>query len=145
MNTFDVESPIHVAVTEVIKAYFSGEIKGDEGDLRKMVRGLQEALAQPNGLTIKQGPDPLYPTREAAILAPGDVYVHKDGGVYRRLGDFMYAGNGADDGKTCHLYEHLFPHKHGVYGRPADEFNSRVETDAGIVSRFTPAREMSAC
>lgn len=77
---------------------------------------------------------PLYPTRDAALNAPGRVYLHFKGGVYRlltyvraaeplpdveRLTETWEGGRPAED---LVIYEHLWPHGHQHYVRPAAEF-----------------------
>lgn len=62
---------------------------------------------------------PLYPTKEAAYAAEGEIYQHYKGGVYRLLArDVQHS----ETGEIGVLYEHLWPHNHGFWFRPQDMF-----------------------
>lgn len=98
---------------------------------------------------------PLYPTRDAALNAPGRVYLHFKGGVYRlltyiradeplpdveRLTETWEGGRPSED---LVIYEHLWPHGHQHYVRPAAEFydhgaEGREGAEGQMDRRFTP-------
>lgn len=70
---------------------------------------------------------PLFTTKEEALSAPGEVYQHYKGGVYRLLQrDVKHA----ETGELGVVYEHLWPHNHTLFFRPQDIFFSK--TDDGI-------------
>ena len=133
MTAYTIQSPLHRAAADAVLAFFASTDREAEG-LSAALGKLREALEQPNSLTIKAGPEPLYPTREAALAAPGEVYAHRKGGVYRVVGRFMWANSGPQDEKEALLYEHLFPNAHALYGRTGDEF---FEIDPSAGPRFT--------
>lgn len=62
---------------------------------------------------------PLYATEAEALAAPGDVYRHYKGGIYRVLHSNV---RHSEDLSTGVVYEHLWPHAHGVWYRPAALF-----------------------
>lgn len=99
---------------------------------------------------------PLCATRAEALCSEGLVYVHWKGGVYRLL---TYVRRGeeipdavaivptwGDEGLPLQdlvVYEHLWPHAHQYYVRPASEFfdhEARTPQDAATrnLRRFTP-------
>jgi len=47
------------------------------------------------------------------------LYLHKKGGLYRKL----YDARSSEDERAVVVYEHLWPHPRGVWVRPADQFN----------------------
>ena len=67
---------------------------------------------------------PLFATREEALNAPGWIYTHFKGGVYRRLMDAR--DTTTDPPREVVVYEHLWPHQHGFWTRPIDEFEGVV-------------------
>lgn len=67
--------------------------------------------------------NPLYTTKEEAYAAPGEIYQHYKGGVYRVL---QRGVKNTETGELGVLYEHLWPHEHTVYWRPEGIFFSRT-------------------
>lgn len=62
---------------------------------------------------------PLYPTKEAAYAAEGEIYQHYKGGVYRLVQrDVKHT----ETGEIGVVYEHLWPHDHGFWFRPQEMF-----------------------
>ncbi len=47
-----------------------------------------------------------------------ELYLHKKGGLYRKLLD----ARSSEDESAVVVYEHLWPHKRGVWVRPANQF-----------------------
>ncbi len=62
---------------------------------------------------------PLYPTEAEALAAPGEVYRHYKGGIYRLLFKGVLHTENKELGV---VYEHLHPNPPGVYFRPQDMF-----------------------
>lgn len=83
-----------------------------------------------NTFVIADGP--LFETREDAIKADGEIFHHvKGGGIYRRIGSGLYAGDACAetlDRVSMSIYEHLWPHKHSIFIRPDSEFEEIVTT-----------------
>jgi len=52
------------------------------------------------------------------LCRTNDIYLHKKGGLYRKLYDARHS----DDESAVVVYEHLWPHKRGVWVRLADQF-----------------------
>lgn len=74
----------------------------------------------------------LYATRYLALAAPGEIYEHFKGGIYRVL-------HRSTDGQGTEWidYEHLWPHRHGTARRPTVEFFEVVERDGRVMRRFS--------
>jgi hypothetical protein len=66
---------------------------------------------------------PLYPNEAAALAAEGEIYKHFKGGVYRLIQRDIKNSETLQSGV---LYEHLWPHNHGFWWRPADVFFSTL-------------------
>lgn len=67
---------------------------------------------------------PLFATKEEALAAPGEIYQHYKGSVYRLV------ARGAQHSETLEkgvVYEHLWPHDHGFWFRPESIFFSTLE------------------
>lgn len=62
---------------------------------------------------------PLFATREDALSAPGEIYEHYKGGIYRLVQRDVRHSETLETGV---LYEHLWPHDHGFWFRPAELF-----------------------
>ena len=62
---------------------------------------------------------PLYASREEALQAPGEIYQHYKGGVYRLVERDVRHSETLEVGV---LYEHLWPHDHGFWFRPENLF-----------------------
>lgn len=67
---------------------------------------------------------PLFTTREEALAAPGEIYQHYKGGVYRLVQRDVRHSETSEIGV---LYEHLWPHDHGFWFRPQDLFFGTLE------------------
>lgn len=67
---------------------------------------------------------PLYDTKEQALAAPGEIYLHYKGGVYRLLNKDVRHSETLEMGV---LYEHLWPHAHGYWYRPDAIFFGTLE------------------
>lgn len=64
---------------------------------------------------------PLYATKEEAYAAPGEIYQHYKGGVYRiHLHDVEHS----ETGEAGVVQEHLWPHAHQFKWRPKSVFES---------------------
>lgn len=76
-------------------------------------------------------PDALYKHREDALKAPGQIYTHFKGGIYRKLGRVKYqAGDFVpEQGDTLVIYEHIFPHEHSLFARTDKDFRQIVQKD----------------
>ena len=62
---------------------------------------------------------PLFKTREEALAAPGEIYHHYKGGIYRLVQrDVKHT----ETGEIGVMYEHLWPHNHGFWFRPQEMF-----------------------
>lgn len=67
---------------------------------------------------------PLYPTKEEAYAAPGEIYQHYKGGVYRLVQcDVKHT----ETGEMGVVYEHLWPHNHTFFFRPQEMFFGKNE------------------
>lgn len=62
---------------------------------------------------------PLFSSREEALAAPGEIYAHYKGGVYRLVERDVTHSESLEKGV---LYEHLWPHAHGFWFRPTELF-----------------------
>lgn len=62
---------------------------------------------------------PLYATEAEALAAEGDIYKHYKGGVYRLVRRDVKNSETLEVGV---LYEHLWPHDHGIWWRPEELF-----------------------
>ena len=61
----------------------------------------------------------LFKTEEGALSAPGEIYKHYKGGVYRLVQRGVRHSETMEVGV---LYEHLWPHDHGFWFRPQELF-----------------------
>ena len=68
---------------------------------------------------------PLYDTKEKALAAPGEIYQHYKGGVYRLV---QRGVRHSETLETGVLYEHLWPHNHGFWFRPEGIFFGTLES-----------------
>jgi hypothetical protein len=66
---------------------------------------------------------PLYPTKEAACAAPGEIFQHYKGGVYRLVRRDVKHSETLEVGV---VYEHLWPHEHGYWFRPESLFFGKL-------------------
>lgn len=72
----------------------------------------------------------LFASEADALNAPGTVYRHYKGGIYRVL--FPHVKH-TENNEYGVVYEHLYPNPHGVYFRPQTMF---FGTTDGGVQRF---------
>lgn len=66
----------------------------------------------------------MFATEAEALAAEGDIYKHYKGGVYRLV------RRGVKNSETLEvgvLYEHLWPHDHGIWWRPEELFFGKLE------------------
>ena len=66
---------------------------------------------------------PLFATEEEALAAPGEIYRHYKGGVYRLV------SRGVKHSETLEVgvvYEHLWPHEHEFWYRPEEMFFGKL-------------------
>ncbi len=62
---------------------------------------------------------PLCGSETEALTAPGEIYKHYKGGVYR----LVHRGvKHSETGEVGVLYEHFWPHEHGYWFRPEELF-----------------------
>lgn len=81
------------------------------------------------------GETPLFTTKEEALAAPGEVYQHYKGGVYRLVQrDVKHT----ETGEIGVMYEHLWPHDHGFWFRPQEMF---FGMNAAGEERFTLVKQ----
>ena len=66
-------------------------------------------------------PLPLYPTETQALAAPGEIYRHFKGGIYRVV---LRGVKHSERDEVGIVYEHLWPHDHGFWYRPESIFSS---------------------
>lgn len=75
----------------------------------------------------------LYESEAAALSAPGEIYRHYKGGMYRLVArDVMHT-------ETLELgvvYEHLWPHKHAYFFRTQEMFFDTLPAEKGGGPRF---------
>lgn len=90
----------------------------------------------------KPHPDSLYKNETEALAAPGDIYRHYKGGIYR---EFFLATVASDlkEGDEVVVYEHLYPNEHGFFVRSDTEFSGNVvKTDCSQPRfRFVPKNQ----
>jgi len=60
---------------------------------------------------------PLFATKEEALAAPGEIYQHYKGSVYRLVEREVKHSETLELGV---VYEHLWPHDHGFWYRPQE-------------------------
>ena len=70
----------------------------------------------------------LYPTEEEALAAPGELYRHFKGGIYRIVMRGVKDSETLEDGV---IYEHLWPHEHRFWYRLESSFNE-PRPDGGV-------------
>ena len=70
-------------------------------------------------INMEQKETSLFATKEEAYAAPGEIYQHYKGGVYRLVQRDVTHSETLEKGV---LYEHLWPHSHGYWFRPTDLF-----------------------
>jgi hypothetical protein len=68
---------------------------------------------------VSMGEAPLYASKEQALSAPGEIYQHYKGGVYRLVHKGVHHSETLETGV---VYEHLWPHTHGFWYRPESIF-----------------------
>ncbi len=68
---------------------------------------------------------PLFDTEEEALRAEGEIYKHYKGGVYRLIKRGVRHSETLEVGV---LYEHLWPHDHGLWFRPESLFFGTLES-----------------
>lgn len=83
----------------------------------------------------------LFPTREEALLAAGDVRAHYKGGVYRKL----FTAIDCDTSTRKSIYEHLHPHPHEYYSREDSEFEGQLEDDKPRFEIINPSLTPASC
>ena len=71
-----------------------------------------------------QNESPLFPTKEEALAAPGEIYQHYKGGVYRLIQRDVKHSETLELGV---VYEHLWPHNHEFWYRPQELFFGKNE------------------
>lgn len=71
----------------------------------------------------------LYHHRDDALAAPGAIYDHFKGGIYRKLGRFVYQEGDfvPKQGDLMVAYEHIYPHEHGMFVRTDKDFRQTVD------------------
>lgn len=68
--------------------------------------------------------NPLYKSKEEAYAAPGEIFQHYKGGVYRLVArDVKHT----ETGELGVVYEHLWPHTHSYFFRPQEMFFGKNE------------------
>lgn len=67
---------------------------------------------------------PLFKTEKEALAAPGPIYRHYKGGIYRLV---QRGVRHSETGEVGVLYEHLWPHDHGFWFRPEALFFGNLE------------------
>lgn len=74
-------------------------------------------------------PNALYHHRDDALAAPGAIYDHFKGGIYRKLGKFIYQEGEfvPQQGDVMVAYEHLYPHEHSLFIRTDKDFRQTVK------------------
>ena len=76
---------------------------------------------------MKASPEALYSNEAEALNAPGDIYKHYKGGVYRRHFTVTAATDTPiQNGDELVLYEHIHPNEHGFFVRLPSEWNEQV-------------------
>ena len=65
--------------------------------------------------------EPLFSTEADALQAPGEVYRHYKGGIYRIV---LRGVTHTESGEVGVVYEHLWPHAHQYWFRPENIFFS---------------------
>lgn len=80
----------------------------------------------------------LYPTEAAALQAPGKIVRHYKGGIYRIISENAKHSETMEEGV---MYEHLWPHQHGFWFRPAALFWGSLEPEKGGGPRFVVVKE----
>jgi hypothetical protein len=83
-------------------------------------------------------PPPLYPTEAEALAAPGKIVRHYKGGIYRIVSKNARHSETLEEGV---VYEHLWPHQHGFWFRPAALFWGTLPADKGGGPRFKITKE----
>lgn len=76
------------------------------------------------GTEMSMDQAPLYGTKEQALAAPGEIYQHYKGGVYRLIQKGVQHSERLEAGV---FYEHLWPHAHGYWYRPESVFFGTLE------------------
>jgi hypothetical protein len=79
--------------------------------------------------------EPLYTTEAEALHAPGEIYRHFKGGIYRIV------QRGVKDSETLEpgiVYEHLWPRAHAFWYRPESSFFSKLDNGE---TRFRPLKK----
>lgn len=62
---------------------------------------------------------PLFATESEALAAPGELYRHHKGGIYRLVQQGVVH---SETGEIGVVYEHLWPHAHRFWYRPQELF-----------------------
>ena len=76
-------------------------------------------------------------TEDEALNLPGQVYRHYKGGIYRVLFEALHT----ETEEVLVIYEHLWPHEHRHFARPAAMFYGTLENGK---NRFEPIRHAHA-
>ena len=61
----------------------------------------------------------LFTSEQEALVAPGEIYRHYKGGIYRLIGR---NAKHSETGEVGVIYEHLWPHEHGYWFRAQEMF-----------------------
>lgn len=76
----------------------------------------------------------LFESETAARAAPGEIYRHYKGGIYRLIcRDVKHS----ETGEIGVVYEHLWPNEHGFWFRPAEMFFGAMESGEARFKRIT--------
>ena len=60
-----------------------------------------------------------YEREQEELAAPGEIYRHYKGGIYRLVAHNV---THSETGEKGVVYEHLWPHEHSFFYRPQDMF-----------------------
>jgi hypothetical protein len=109
----------------------------EKGDTKKK----EEQNKKMNSVWMKNVAS-LFKNKLAALSAPGKIYTHYKGGIYRVLyQDVKHTKDDSVNGRLV-VYEHLWPNSHQIYARPHEMFHGR--TDDGQ-KRFRLYRKINEC
>jgi len=68
---------------------------------------------------------PLFTTREEALQAPGEIYEHFKGGIYRLVQRGVRDSESHEERGV--IYEHLWPHQHDFWFRLEKSFFENLD------------------